>query len=532
MVIDRKAQKGVKDPVQQKLRDEKKQWSKDTSVLIAQLIAFKRGLNGRGDPRAGLPPSNIKDPLPQEIERYLQQMIGRFQDIANRADAIVDHQEEYSSKRRKSNSETNMPIAASAGSSLEKQARIFDKSHGRSRLWAYITQYPWFSKDKGIEKKRLKLLYSLADFERQINEIEYVLTSFDEHANVKAFYDFSRFLLSFEKMFMNNFTEALDLQKAYLLENKDNLEPPPAPSSDKSNELRDQHNKDNSDEQQAVESNRQEAERQGGLPDKTPNNPDKSSTDEWGNMATMVKTISNDLVNSMRFFSLLESEQSKGIVHNFSSVESLEIDIRDLQNKAKDVLSKVKKKDPTGLSKLYDGFLNEYNMFIKGISEGIGHKVDSLEGAVDILSKKQAAFNAIIYKTASSHKLNRWLQRVRLSIYTDQFERARYEAAILLRDTSDLMDDAESMLENKSSLITVIPFIKEIYIKLGKLCEYFVYFGTYHSYTYNRLRGSGDKPGMGDIYSNTMKRMQMFKVKLEANSTALDEIMENDKSNG
>ena len=98
-MIDKKADS--KDPVQQELRDLKKSWNKEMSVLIAQLITFKKGLNGRGEPKAGLPPSNIKDPFPPQVPSYLNSMVSRFQTVTNVAEEIISNQENYSKTRRK-----------------------------------------------------------------------------------------------------------------------------------------------------------------------------------------------------------------------------------------------------------------------------------------------------------------------------------------------------------------------------------------------------------------------------------------------
>ena len=89
------------DPAQEALRARKDSWNSAASTLIAQLIAFKRGLNGRGDNRAGLPPSRIKDPLPSEVGSYLDQMASSFNDLVGSAGSIIDEQANYSANRKK-----------------------------------------------------------------------------------------------------------------------------------------------------------------------------------------------------------------------------------------------------------------------------------------------------------------------------------------------------------------------------------------------------------------------------------------------
>src|ERR1019366_1207591 len=89
-----------KDPKQMMLRQHKREWSDATSALIANIIAFKRGLNGRGDAKVGLPPSNIKEPLPGEIGSFLNQLTTEFQKIVADAEGIISEQEQYAHKKR------------------------------------------------------------------------------------------------------------------------------------------------------------------------------------------------------------------------------------------------------------------------------------------------------------------------------------------------------------------------------------------------------------------------------------------------
>src|ERR1019366_5296289 len=90
-----------KDPKQMMLRQHKREWSDATCALIANIIAFKRGLNGRGDAKVCLPPSNIKEPLPGEIGSFLNQLTTEFQKIVADAEGIISEQEQYAHTRKK-----------------------------------------------------------------------------------------------------------------------------------------------------------------------------------------------------------------------------------------------------------------------------------------------------------------------------------------------------------------------------------------------------------------------------------------------
>lgn len=96
-----KPRKKSPDPLQQQLRDRKSNFNIACSEFISRVIAFKRGLNGRGDPNYGLPPSDIKNPLPGEIGGFLNQLASDFAKISSEANIIVSEQQNYSQKRNK-----------------------------------------------------------------------------------------------------------------------------------------------------------------------------------------------------------------------------------------------------------------------------------------------------------------------------------------------------------------------------------------------------------------------------------------------
>ncbi len=96
-----KAKKKSADPVQQALRDHKAEWKESQKDFIAQVQGLKNGLNGRGDSRFGIPPSNIKDPLPGEVGALLGALSSQFQALVGGASSIISEQNSYSSNRRK-----------------------------------------------------------------------------------------------------------------------------------------------------------------------------------------------------------------------------------------------------------------------------------------------------------------------------------------------------------------------------------------------------------------------------------------------
>lgn len=99
--MDKKARKKSTDPVQEALRTHKDKWNQAAKEFIDRMISFKRGLNGRGDPKYGLPPGSIKDPLPGQVVSFLSQLASNFEQLASEAERIEQEQASYSEHRRK-----------------------------------------------------------------------------------------------------------------------------------------------------------------------------------------------------------------------------------------------------------------------------------------------------------------------------------------------------------------------------------------------------------------------------------------------
>jgi hypothetical protein len=184
------ARKRSADPKQETLREHKDQWNKDMSLLIAQLIAFKRGLNGRGEPRVGLPPSSIKEPIPNEVGQYLEQMASRFQKIVSEADHIIDEQTDYAKTRKKSRKELQesgqMPQEMVPSTAASEALLIKDASWWGSRLWSYFKYSPRIWNEH--LRLRMRLLWVSSDVSNGLLDLENYLISGDENAIPRSCY--------------------------------------------------------------------------------------------------------------------------------------------------------------------------------------------------------------------------------------------------------------------------------------------------------------------------------------------------------
>jgi len=114
------------DPVQQALRDHKKNWGIASKEFMSKIKALRAALSGKGDSKYGLTPSNIKDPLPQDIGSFLSELSSNFQLLVGEAQKIQQEQASYSQNRTKSKKELGAAIAAIAPN-LVKTASISKK---------------------------------------------------------------------------------------------------------------------------------------------------------------------------------------------------------------------------------------------------------------------------------------------------------------------------------------------------------------------------------------------------------------------
>lgn len=88
------------DPIQQKLRLLKKQWNKDVSAFIDDLIHYKKLTNGQPN-KFYKERSSIKDPIPADPATIIGSLASDFQELSQRGNSIIAAQAEYSRTRRK-----------------------------------------------------------------------------------------------------------------------------------------------------------------------------------------------------------------------------------------------------------------------------------------------------------------------------------------------------------------------------------------------------------------------------------------------
>ena len=146
-MLEKKARRRALDATQEALRQSKDLWNAEVSKLIGELIALKRGINGRGDRDFGLPPSSINYPFPQEIDQFLSGTSSHSSRIFEFGRRILDQQENYAKGRNK--------IASWWGSQF----------YSRFDLWRKA--------DKKERDLRRRIITSVVAIDKKIKKFEY-----------------------------------------------------------------------------------------------------------------------------------------------------------------------------------------------------------------------------------------------------------------------------------------------------------------------------------------------------------------------
>lgn len=152
------------DFAQQQLREHKAKFNKQVKLLVAYLQGLKRGISGRGDAKFQIPASNIKDPLPSEINSIIGQLASHYTAAIESASQIVNEQASYSQNRRKPHTQDN------AQQSKIASALIAEGSWAGSRTYARLSLLKKISRKE--RRLRLDMLGVLLDIYRSFKLLE------------------------------------------------------------------------------------------------------------------------------------------------------------------------------------------------------------------------------------------------------------------------------------------------------------------------------------------------------------------------
>ncbi len=467
--VQKVARKHSEDPIQEALREHKSQWNRETSLLIAQLIAFKKGLNGRGESRAGLPPGNIKEPVPHEVGRYLDQLAENYNKVVSDAKSIIDEQAHYSENRIKSKKELSETVA-----SIEDEIVKYSSWWG-SRAWEHAKTYGnplnWFYTDEDV-KDRLRMLRLSEKLKINLEEIDNDLVSSGKDAIPTAIYDFIKFSEIFEKLLMPKLNNMVLRHAKMIEEEKKNSESEEKTENFVSKPVIEQKNEENfeSDEEVPV------AEFSGNEEDykeETVSNKKENIIEPHKNEININKVIeiNDDLLNAtevLGFMKMLNLDDEK--------LPLFKIQFRKLKSLADTVKNKYKKYKQTkdeeeynSLQKMYIEMLGLYSDFSKDVAEflGLDKNLDWTflilsNKAKERLKNKLSGFSPEIQKMAVN-SLTRWLKRQKMKIFPNTTQELQLECSDKIRNIINGIDKFQDLLEDKkNSVVNLSDEIKNI----------------------------------------------------------------------
>jgi len=482
------ARKRSDDPVQEALRQHKDTWNHEASLLIAQLIAFKRGLNGRGEPKVGLPPGSIKDPVPNEIGSYLDQLADRYNRLISDAHKIIEEQNHYSENRKKGLKEQTanfdpeiMKIASWWGS----RALTYTKNQ-------YLNPKYWLSKNEST-KIRMIVLKISTDLIKKLKIIDGDIVSNDINATPNAVYDFDKFVSSFNKLLISNLKKIIEIEKINETQHAEN--------SSKNN-FKETVNESGREDESVLSGEFDSAE-------KFPNIREESESKNSEKID--IKQILSDIVYCGRLveiMNLLKIDQ-KDVIFFESSVKALRklLDSISISNEGS-----------------FDNAINSYNdlklLSAKLLKVNNDSFLKQLSQANDILLAKTSAISLDFEKLAKK-SFKRFLDRQKLKILPDSMDRIKLDCSKKITNLINLIDDFQNLLEkNEQNLDVLISKVNNIIDAISETADDLYYLAKTHNdnYEQNRLNG---KPSTNLIKTEMIHRLKNFKNEVELLKTKL-----------
>jgi methyl-accepting chemotaxis protein len=487
------------DPVQESLREHKAHWNTDASLLIAQLIAFKKGLNGRGESRVGLPPSTIKNPIPNEIVAYLNQLAERYNSLINDAHSIIDEQKQYSDHRQKSKKELGTTSAIEYG--LIKEA-----SWWGSRAWTYAkNQYLnpkyWTTDNKDV-KNRMNMLKAASYLVEHLKNVDDFLVRKEENSVANAVYEFNRYFYAFDKLLMLNMGElvARHIEKVLLDKSPDGI-------SEKNEEPIIQPKEDS-----VLEKSKEEpfVELSG---DKKDYLHEISAQD-----------ILNDLVYTGR------------IVQIFGLLGVSKEDILFFQNEIKELRFNVDNYNLTSTNDNLDdlkkeSFNKKYKKLLDFCSKILNINGNSFSELLEkaeklIISKANDISNEL--EKLSHNMLTRWLKRQKLKLFPNSIDKLILNTSENIIKLQETIDNLQNILENNnSSILNISQAISEVAGESANLTNLLSVIAKNHNAEYEeeRLRGKPQIKLINETNVNRLDKAQRFFQSVQTEMKSKEELL-------
>lgn len=485
-IIQKEARKASADPVQEALRAHKDTWNHEASLLIAQLIAFKRGLNGRGEPKVGLPPGSIKDPVPSEVGNYLDQLADRYNKLVSDAHSIIDEQAHYSEGRKKSQKETGgQPVVASADDEMIKIASWWGSRAKTYVKKQYANPWYWFAAKEEV-KIRMKLLKNSTDFFKKLEDIEGFIVSKDNKAVPNAIYSFDKFVSAFGQLILPNIENLIKIDKMVL---------PEADEKPVENEVKNEPEEIRPKDDFTVEQNAEEENK-----DKELYNPVLELSGEESAYAQGLNP--KEMVSDILFTGPISVIMQK-LKYNEKQFKADSTELR----KKLDKYNLSGKGDLEEIQLAYGNLLKLSNSILKLNSKNFSTQLKEIENLVNI---KSASISPEFEKLASSF-MTRWLKRQKLKIMSNSDDKIRLIASDKIKELLKAIDNFQNALENdEQSLDFILKKLAAITSKIGDLGTTLYHLGKAHNDEYEQARLNG-KPTTHLIKPETLNKLAKLK---------------------
>lgn len=494
-IIEKEARKSSADPVQEALRAHKDTWNHETSLLIAQLIAFKRGLNGRGEPKVGLPGGSIKDPIPSEVGNYLDQLADRYNKLISDAHSIIEEQAHYSESRNKGSNNGEV-IANLLDEDIVKIASWWGsraKTYGKNSL---VNPWYWFAAKEEV-KIRMKLLKISTDFTKKLQNVDGFIVSKGNNDIPNAIYDFDKFVSNFSQLILPNMEKLIKIDKLVLpeVENK--------PSED------DKHNEDNKpkidspiNEPKDDVKTQQLVEEKDKLPELPGNALELSGEESAYALELSPKEMLDDVIFTGPIAEIMQklNPTSKNLFITNSVDLKKKLDQFIISNKG----------DIGKIQLAYANLLKLSNSILKLNSQNFSSQLKEIENS---FNNKSASISPEFQKLASNF-MSRWLKRQKLKIMSDSEDRVRLVASDKIKGLLQAIDSFQDALENdEKSLDYILKKLEIIVGKIGKLGETLYHLGKNHNDEYEQSKLNG-KPTTHLIKQEILNKFLKLKENL------------------
>lgn len=496
MAVIVEARKKSEDPVQEALRQNKDTWNHDASLLIAQLIAFKKGLNGRGEPKIGIPPGSIKDPMPHEVGSYLDQLADRYNKLISDAHKIIEEQNVYSETRKKSVKEQTAsfdPEILKLASWWGSRALTYTKNQ-------YLNPKYWFSSDKAIDAKMMMLKVSV-DLVKQLKVIDNFVVSKEINAVPNAIYDFDKFVSSFNKLLLPN------IKKLVKLENESKTITNTVPREN--SEVLPTGQRENVTENlpDFVGTEELPREKEELTPQIDQNQDLELSGKKTENLA--VKIMLSDIIYSGRIAQVMNL-----LNVNKRDIDKFELDIKKLRK----VLDNLAISGKGSLEEANYEYNNILSLSGRLLQQDPNSLSSQLEKAEKVLLSKAGSVSVEFEKLAKNF-LNRWLKRQKLKILPDSDDRIRLEASKKLLNIINSFDKFQNSLEkNEPNLDVIKDKLIFIGVELGELSDDLFYLGKTHNdeYLQSKLNGKATTHLIPIQILNRLQKMKEYFASLSS----------------